>query len=187
MACRRGGVSAARPRGGGVVTMVCRWAVQRGQNKDQRQRSMQKQIRRRWYHGPCTTISQKSGGGGGRRIQGPGLAPNSRLTGPDHDQLNCPKSAKGGEGGGAHPDRGGPSPPRPQRVCIIESPQHSTTMITHEMDGVQKARCSTSLILFFGSALGKLAKPSYQTVLERVLGVRNQSSPVLRWSHGSVR
>ena len=30
------------------------------------------------------------------------------------------------------------------------------------------------------SGLGKLAKPSYQTVLERVLRIRNQSSPVVR-------
>ena len=36
---------------------------------------------------------------------------------------------------------------------------------------------------FFGSDLGKPAEPSYQTVLERVLGIRNQSSPV---SHSSV-
>ena len=34
--------------------------------------------------------------------------------------------------------------------------------------------------LFCGSDLGKLAKPSYQTVLMRVLGIRNQSSPVLQ-------
>ena len=36
------------------------------------------------------------------------------------------------------------------------------------------------------SDLGKLAKPSYQTVLERVFEIRNQSSPVLRMSHSSV-
>ena len=39
---------------------------------------------------------------------------------------------------------------------------------------------------FFGSHLGKLAKLSYPTVLERVLRIRNQSSPVLRLSHSSV-
>ena len=39
---------------------------------------------------------------------------------------------------------------------------------------------------FFGSDLGKLAKPSYQTVLHRVLGITNMSSPVLRLSHSSV-
>ena len=37
-----------------------------------------------------------------------------------------------------------------------------------------------------GSDLGKLAKPSYQMVLERALGIKNQSSPVLRLSHSSV-
>ena len=30
----------------------------------------------------------------------------------------------------------------------------------------------------FGFNLGKLAKPPYQTVLERILGIRNQSFPV---------
>ena len=30
-----------------------------------------------------------------------------------------------------------------------------------------------------GSNLGRLATPSYQTALERALGIRNQSSPVL--------
>jgi len=39
---------------------------------------------------------------------------------------------------------------------------------------------------FFGSDPEKLAKLSYQTVLERVLGIRNHSSPVLRLSHSSV-
>ena len=34
-----------------------------------------------------------------------------------------------------------------------------------------------------GSDLGTLAKASYQMVLERALGIRNQSSPVLRLSH----
>ena len=34
----------------------------------------------------------------------------------------------------------------------------------------------TKSFFFFGSDLGKLAKPSNQTVLERVLGIRNQSS-----------
>ena len=38
-----------------------------------------------------------------------------------------------------------------------------------------------------GSDLGTLAKASYQMVLERALGIRNQSSPVLRLSHSSVR
>ena len=42
------------------------------------------------------------------------------------------------------------------------------------------------LLCFFGSDLGKLAEPYDQTVLERVLGIRNQSSPVLRLFHGSV-
>ena len=37
-----------------------------------------------------------------------------------------------------------------------------------------------------GAARGKPAKPSYQTVLERALGIRNQSSPLLRLSHSSV-
>ena len=32
-----------------------------------------KKLRRRWHHGPNTTISQNPGGGGGR-IQGPGPA-----------------------------------------------------------------------------------------------------------------
>jgi hypothetical protein len=31
----------------------------------------------------------------------------------------------------------------------------------------------------FGLDPGKLAKPSHQTVLERILGIRNQSFPVL--------
>ena len=35
---------------------------------------------------------------------------------------------------------------------------------------------------FLGSDLGKLAKPSYQMGLEGALGIRNQSSPVLRLS-----
>ena len=30
-----------------------------------------------------------------------------------------------------------------------------------------------------GTDLGRLAMPSYQTVLERLLGIRNQSSPTL--------
>ena len=50
----------------------------------------------------------------------------------------------------------------------------------------KKYRPSVQLLFFFGSDLGKLAKPSYQTVLARVLGIRNQSSPVLRLSHSSV-
>ena len=33
---------------------------------------------------------------------------------------------------------------------------------------------------FWGADLGKLAKPSHQTVLERVLGFRNQSKQLLR-------
>ena len=41
------------------------------------------------------------------------------------------------------------------------------------------------LFFFFGLDLGKLAKPSYQTVLERILGKRNKSFPVLL-SHTSV-
>ena len=40
--------------------------------------------------------------------------------------------------------------------------------------------------IFFSSDLGKLAKPSYQMVLEKALGIRNQSSPMLRLSHISV-
>ena len=42
------------------------------------------------------------------------------------------------------------------------------------------------LFLFFGSDLGKLAEPSYEMVLKRILGIRNQSSPVLRLSHSAV-
>jgi hypothetical protein len=37
----------------------------------------------------------------------------------------------------------------------------------------------------FGSDLGKLAKPSNQTLLVRILGIRNQSFTVLRLSHSS--
>ena len=42
-------------------------------------------------------------------------------------------------------------------------------------------------IFFFGADLGKLANPSYQTVLEGVFGIRNQSNLVLMLSHSSVR
>ena len=76
--------------------MVCHWAVQREQNKDQRHgtpfkegkrrtkhivppsTSTRKKIRRRWYHGPCTTISQTRGpgaGGGAHTRTGPGRRP----------------------------------------------------------------------------------------------------------------
>ena len=44
-----------------------------------------------------------------------------------------------------------------------------------------------AIIFFFSSDLGKLAKPSYPMVLGRALGIRNQSSPMLRLSHSSVR
>jgi hypothetical protein len=44
----------------------------------------------------------------------------------------------------------------------------------------------TTLVFFFSVDLGKLAKPSYQMVLERALGIRNQSSPMLQLSHSSV-
>ena len=43
-----------------------------------------------------------------------------------------------------------------------------------------------TILFFFGSDLCKPAKPSYQTVLKRAHGIRNQSSPVLRLSHSSV-
>ena len=42
------------------------------------------------------------------------------------------------------------------------------------------------MMFCFGADLGTLAKPSYQTVLERVLGIRNRSCPVLRLPHCSV-
>ena len=42
------------------------------------------------------------------------------------------------------------------------------------------------MVFFLGSDLGKLAKPSCQAVLERVLGIKKQSSPVLRFPHSSV-
>ena len=41
------------------------------------------------------------------------------------------------------------------------------------------AKFLVSNSLFFSSDLGKLAKPSYQMVLERALGNRDQSSPIL--------
>ena len=50
-----------------------------------------------------------------------------------------------------------------------------------------RQRKSERECVFFGSDLGKLTKPSYQTVPERALGIRNQSSPVLRLSHIAVR
>ena len=42
------------------------------------------------------------------------------------------------------------------------------------------------VLCFFFSDLGKSAEPSHQVVLERALGIRNQSSPVLRLSHSFV-
>ena len=54
--------------------------------------------------------------------------------------------------------------------------------------GEKKRKRTGSLLggFLFGSDLGTLARPSHQTVLERALGIRNQSSPVLRLSHSSV-
>ena len=44
----------------------------------------------------------------------------------------------------------------------------------------------SAFFFFCNSDLGKLAKPSHQMVLERALGIRNQSSPMLQLSHSSV-
>ena len=46
--------------------------------------------------------------------------------------------------------------------------------------------CDASSLLIFGSDPGKLAEPSYRTVLERVLRIRNQRNPVLPLSRRSV-
>ena len=59
--------------------MVCHWAVQREQNKDQRHNTPPstehaETNQHRWGHDPCPTISQNSGGGGGR-IRRPGRPP----------------------------------------------------------------------------------------------------------------
>ena len=50
-----------------------------------------------------------------------------------------------------------------------------------------RLQCPHFFCFFFRSDPGRLAKPSCQTVLERALEVRNQSSPVLRLSHSSAR
>ena len=68
---------------------------------------------------------------------------------------------------------------------IMRSPRHPSKTPTQS---ATKSSNATDLrgYFFFGSDLGKLAEPSYQTVFERFFGSRNQSSPVLRLS-SSVR
>ena len=62
-----------------------------------------------------------------------------------------------------------------ERACRGQ-PSYTSTGL-NERKGNTKTHCLCSMC--FGPDLGKLAKPSYQTVLERVLEIRNQSSPVL--------
>ena len=72
---------------------------------------------------------------------------------------------------------------------------HPPTHPIHEDSPLKRRKCpctrkyqrAHSFFPFcFGPDFGKLAEPSHQTVLERILGIRNQSSPVLRLSHSSV-
>ena len=89
----------------------------------------------------------------------------------------CSNKGVMGEGGGRKPREALKKPPPPPTpsptiVCKVRASTCSPMKLSF-------VPCPPVGVFLLGSDLRKLAKPSYPTALERALGFRNQSSPLL--------
>jgi hypothetical protein len=133
---------------------------------------------------------------GERTGPGAALAPYFRSD-DSRFETNCPQVAADGKSPRAWPVAGKHTKPKPNARTTSRAAPHGARTTSGGSLHVPVLPCSTATrraktaaILFVGvrgpSGHGKLAKPPHHRALEKSLGVKDQSCPMLRLSHKAM-